>query len=220
MKRKNLFCPAFVLHVLFLLLNPGCTVAGQIQQPQALIGHTVGADYKVARYEKIQEYFQHVGKYSRRVNVREIGLTTEGQKMIIAEITDDATPERIRQAIANQKKIADPRLIKDQEQERNLIADAKVVILVNCNLHSTEIASSQMAMELLYDLATSTSSEIEEILKRTVIVLIPSANPDGLNKVIDWYERSLGKPWEGMGMPWLYQKYAGHDNNRAGSCSI
>jgi len=85
---------------------------------------------------------------------------------------------------------------------------------VNCNLHSTEIASSQMAMELLYDLATGTSSEIQEILKRTVIVLIPSANPDGLNKVIDWYERSLGKPWEGTGMPWLYQKYAGHDNNR------
>ena len=88
MKRKNLFYPAFVLHVLFLLLNPGCTVAGQIQQPQALIGHKVGADYKLARYEKIREYYQHVGENSRRVNIREIGLTTEGQKMIIAEITD------------------------------------------------------------------------------------------------------------------------------------
>ena len=54
MKRKNLFCLAFVLHVLFLLLNPGCTVAGQIQQPQALIGHTVGADYKVAHGLKIR----------------------------------------------------------------------------------------------------------------------------------------------------------------------
>ncbi|MHC4686934.1 MAG: M14 family metallopeptidase, partial [Planctomycetota bacterium] len=214
MKRKNLVCPAFVLHVLFLLLNPGCTVAGQIQRPQALIGHKVGADYKVARYEKIREYFQHVGKNSRRVNVREIGLTTEGQKMVLAEITDAATPQRITQAMADQKKIADPRLIKDQEHERNFIANAKVVVLVNCNLHSTEIASSQMAMELLYDLAIGTSSEIQEILKRTVIVLIPSANPDGLNKVIDWYERSLGKPWEGTGMPWLYQKYAGHDNNR------
>lgn len=214
MKRKNLFCPVFLLHVLFLLLNPVCTIAAQLKQPQDLIGHSVGEDYKVARYEKIREYFQHVAKYSRRVNVREIGLTTEGQKMIIAEITDEATPEQIRQTMANQKKIADPRLIKDQQHEQNLIADAKVVILVNCNLHSTEIASSQMAMELLYDLATGTSSEIQEILKRTVIVLIPSANPDGLNKVIDWYQRSLGKPWEGMEMPWLYQKYAGHDNNR------
>jgi len=214
MERKNLFCLAFVLQTVSLLLSPGCAVAGQIQQPQALIGHEIGADYKVAHYEKIREYFQHVGETSQRVNVREIGLTTEGQNMILAEITDDATAERIRQAMADQKKIADPRLIKDQAQEQDLIANAKVVVLVNCNLHSTEIASSQMAMELLYDLATGTSPEIHEILNHTIIVLIPSANPDGLNKVIDWYERSLGKPWEGTGMPWLYQKYAGHDNNR------
>ncbi len=115
MKRKNLFCLALVLHVLFLLLNPGCTAAGQVQRPQALIGHKVGADYKVARYEKIREYFQHVGKNSRRVNVRDIGLTTEGQKLILAEITDNATSQRLTQAMADQKKIADPRLIKDQE---------------------------------------------------------------------------------------------------------
>jgi len=214
MERKNLFCLALVLHGIFVLLSPGCAVAAEVQRPQALIGHEVGADYKLARYEKIREYFQHVAENSTRVNVREIGLTTEGRNMIIAEITDDATPENIDKAIANQKRIADPRLIKDKQHESDLIANAKVVILVNCNLHSTEIASSQMAMELLYDLATGTSPDIREILKRAVIVLIPSANPDGLDKVIDWYERSLGKPWEGTGMPWLYQKYAGHDNNR------
>ena len=214
MERKSLFALVFTLYAALLLMNPGCSVAAQIQSPAALIGHQVGADYKVARYEKIREYFQHVGEKSRRVNVREIGLTTEGQKMIIAEITDDSSSKRIEQAIRHQKQIADPRLIKNKQQENSLIADAKVVVLVNCNLHSTEIASSQMAMELLYDLATGTSPEIEEILRRTIIVLIPSANPDGLDKVIDWYERSLGKPWEGTGIPWLYQKYAGHDNNR------
>jgi hypothetical protein len=214
MERKSLLTPVFALHVAFLLLNPGCTMAAQIQPPEALIGYQVGADYKVARYEKISEYFRHVGENSRRVNIREIGLTTEGRTMIIAEITDNASPAQIEQAIEHQRQIADPRLIKNEQHENNLIANAKVVVLVNCNLHSTEIASSQMAMELLYDLATGTSPEIEEILKRTVIVLIPSANPDGLDKVIDWYERSLGKPWEGTGMPWLYQKYAGHDNNR------
>jgi hypothetical protein len=214
MERKNTLCPTFLLYLACLLFSTAYSVAGQIQSPQTFIGHTVGADYKVARYEKIREYFQHVGNNSRRVNVRDIGLTTEGREMVIAEITHDAAQEQISQAMAHQKKIADPRLIKDQEHEQNLISNAKVVVLVNCNLHSTELASSQMAMELLYDLATGASPEIQEILKRSIIVLIPSANPDGLNKVIDWYERSLGKPWEGTGMPWLYQKYAGHDNNR------
>ncbi len=213
MERKKLLCLTVFLHSAFLLLGPGCALA-EVRKPEALVGHQVGADYKLARYEKIREYFEHVANNSRRVNLREIGVTTEGRNMFIAEITDDASAERLNTAMADQKLIADPRLIKNKEQERDLVARAKVVVLVNCNLHSTEIASSQMAMELLYDLATGDSPEIAGILERTVIVLIPSANPDGLDKVIDWYERSLGKPWEGRGMPWLYQKYAGHDNNR------
>jgi hypothetical protein len=214
MERKSFFALFFILQGVFLLLNPGGAVAVQIQPPNALIGHRVGADYKLARYDQIRRYFNHVDENSTRVSVREIGITTEGRNMFIAEITDNASPEKIEKAIAQQKQIADPRLIKDDRHETDLIANAKVVVLVNCNLHSTEIASSQMAMELLYDLAAGTSPEIEEVLKRTIIVLIPSANPDGLDMVIDWYERSLGKPWEGTGMPWLYQKYAGHDNNR------
>ncbi|MFH1717839.1 MAG: M14 metallopeptidase family protein [Planctomycetota bacterium] len=219
MEHKNQFAATVVLIAAFLLFNPGCAVAAlgpksEVQRPEAIIGHEVGADYKLARYEKIREYFKHVAANSQRVNVREIGLTTEGQQMIIAEITDDASPQRIEKVMAGARQIADPRLIKDEQHENDLVANAKVVVLVNCNLHSTEIASSQMAMELLYDLATGTSPEIKAILKHTVIVLIPSANPNGLDKVIDWYERSLGKPWEGTGMPWLYQKYAGHDNNR------
>ena len=227
MKRNNLFGLALLIHSISLLLAPGCAVAGQpspeakrdfsagqVRKPEAIIGYEVGADYKLARYQKIREYFEHVAKNSRRVNLREIGPTTEGRQMFIAEVTDNAAPDRIEQAMKIQKQVADPRLIKDQQHERDLVAHAKVVVLINCNLHSTEIASSQMAMELLYDLATGTSPEIQEILAKTIIVLIPSANPDGLDKVIDWYERSLGKPWEGTGMPWLYQKYAGHDNNR------
>ncbi|MBL7187393.1 MAG: peptidase M14 [Phycisphaerae bacterium] len=213
MARKNLFCLAFVLQFAFVLLGPGCAAA-QVRRPEAMIGHEVGADYKVSRYETIREYFEHVADNCRRVNVRDIGVTTEGRDMFIAEVTDDASPARMDKAMADQRQIADPRLIKNQQEENDLVANAKVVVLVNCNLHSTEIASSQMAMELLYDLATGTSPEIQEILKRTIIVLIPSANPDGLDKVIDWYERSLSKPWEGAGMPWLYQTYAGHDNNR------
>ncbi|KPK44671.1 MAG: hypothetical protein AMJ65_02400 [Phycisphaerae bacterium SG8_4] len=213
MMRKDLFCLSFVVQFASVLLGPGCAAA-QVRRPEVMIGHEVGADYKLSRYEKIREYFQHVADSSRRVNVRDIGATTEGREMFIAEVTDDASPALIDKAMADQRQIADPRLIKNQQQEKDLVAGAKVVVLVNCNLHSTEIASSQMAMELLYDLASGTSPEIQEILKRTIIVLIPSANPDGLDKVIDWYERSLGKPWEGTGMPWLYQKYAGHDNNR------
>lgn len=188
--------------------------AGPIAGPDAMIGHAVGQDYKLAPYDKITAYFRYVGNVSPRVNVRTVGTTTEGRDMILAEVTENATAQHLAQARSDQKKTADPRLLRDKDQEQRLVENAKVVVLVSCNLHSTEIASSQMAMELLHDLATSDSPEVAEILRKTIIVLVPSANPDGLDKVIDWYQRSLGHPWEGSGMPWLYQTYAGHDNNR------
>ncbi len=71
-----------------------------------------------------------------------------------------------------------------------------------------------MSMELLHRLATATDPATREILDNTILILVPSANPDGVDIVADWYERTKGKPWEGDGLPWLYHKYAGHDTNR------
>jgi len=214
MKRENLALWITSGLGLVLAFTSLGVAARPVAPPDAMIGHAVGQDYKLARYEKIGAYFRYVGEVSPRVNVRAIGRTTEGRDMLLAEITEEATPERLAQAMSDQKKTSDPRLLRSKDEQRRLVDNAKVVVLVNCNLHSTEIASSQMAMELLHDLATENAPEVMEMLRRTVIVLIPSANPDGLDKVIDWYERSLGTPWEGSGMPWLYQTYAGHDNNR------
>ena len=32
--------------------------------------------------------------------------------------------------------------------------------------------------------------------------------------VVDWYRSQLGTKWEGGEMPWIYNKYTGHDDNR------
>jgi hypothetical protein len=71
-----------------------------------------------------------------------------------------------------------------------------------------------MAMELLDELAIGNDDRTREILDRTILILIPSANPDGVAKVARWYEQTKGHPWEGSGMVELYHKYAGHDTNR------
>jgi hypothetical protein len=210
MRAKALVCAGGLL----LATAQTWGASGDLQTPEQFLGHQVGADYRLARWEKIVEYFRHVAKRSERVNVRELGPTTEGVPMIYAEISAPDTIADVAAHRENQRRIADPRLIRDDDDRRRLAAESKVVLLINCTLHSTEVAASQMALELLHDLATSDSPRIREILERTIVLLVPSANPDGLDKVIDWYDASRGTPWEGGGMPWLYQKYAGHDNNR------
>ncbi len=188
--------------------------AKNITSPEEFLGHRIGEDYKLARYEQIHDYFQLVAKKSDRVNVRILGTTTGGRDMILAEITDSASPKKLARYRADQRKIADPRLIESDREERDLLEDGKIVVLISCSIHATEVGAAQMSMELLHELATDDSPRVEEILERVVVVIVPCANPDGLDIVADWYERSLGTPWEGTGPPWLYHPYAGHDNNR------
>lgn len=185
--------------------------APAVQSPKDFLGHKVGADFKLASWSKIVEYFQKLGKSSPRVNTREIGKSTEGRPFLLVEISSAKNLKNRAALIKASRQIADPRTIKDKKK---LLKDAKVVIGLACSLHSIEVAASQMSLELAYSLATAKDKRTKDILENCVIVLFPSQNPDGNDKVRDWYLKSLGKPWEGGRLPWLYQKYAGHDNNR------
>ncbi|MCH7871112.1 MAG: peptidase M14 [Planctomycetes bacterium] len=189
-------------------------VDASIPTPESVIGHKVGADFKLARWEKIVEYFQKLGEASDRVVVRQIDTTTEGNPWILAVISSPETIKQIERYKWAQERLTDPRLIKNDAERAEVLALAKTTILVSCGLHSSEVAASQMAMELAYDLASGNDARTREILDNCIILLVPSTNPDGNNKIVDWYEKNLGTPFEGARMPWLYQKYGGHDNNR------
>ena len=86
--------------------------------------------------------------------------------------------------------------------------------LITCNLHSTEIGASQMVLELVHRLATEDSPAVRKILDNVILVLVPSANPDGQIMVVDWFNKNLGTEFEASPMPYLYHPYVGHDNNR------
>ena len=103
---------------------------------------------------------------------------------------------------------ADPKIRKAQETA------AKTIVAISCSIHSTEIVASQMSMLLAHQLASATDKRTNEILDNTILLLIPSANPDGIDIVADWYRKTLGTKYEGTSPPELYHHYAGHDNNR------
>ena len=184
---------------------------GNIPTPSDVIGIPVGADRTLADWPQILRYFATLAQRSPSVKLDTIGRTTQGKPMIVAAIS---TPENIRRLdaiMAAQKRLSDPRPLS-RAAEDSLVAAQPVVVWINCNLHSSEIASSQMAMELAYALVTTDS--LQRSLKNVVVALVPSANPDGMQLIVDWYKQGLGTPFEGGPMPWLYHEYVGHDNNR------
>ena len=90
------------------------------------------------------------------------------------------------------------------------------MVWIDSGLHASEVATAQHAIRLAYRVATDESAEMQAVRDNVILVLAPCINPDGMNMVVDWYRRTLRTPHQDSPMPWLYQKYVGHDNNRDG----
>jgi hypothetical protein len=184
-----------------------------VPTPKSYFGHEMGEDRKVLDWEKVVGYFQALAKSSDRIRFEELGKTAEGRPFIAATIADAETLKHLDRYIAIQQKLADPRKTTEAEAEK-LFLEGKAIVLLTCSIHATEIASTHTAVEFAWRLITEDTPHHRAILKDTIVILVPSLNPDGVDIVTRWYRKTLGTPYEGTNPPELYHKYVGHDNNR------
>ncbi|HWO90013.1 MAG TPA: M14 metallopeptidase family protein [Gemmatimonadales bacterium] len=176
-----------------------------------MLGFRVGQDSMLASWRQINDYFTRLAATSPMVRLDTLGPTVQGRPFLLVTISDPSNLARREQLMRAQRQLADPRTLSAPDEER-LVAEQPAVILINCSIHSTEIAASQMSMELAWRLVTDPTRR--EWLRRVVVLLVPSANPDGIDIVGDWYRASRFTAWDGTSPPWLYHPYVGHDNNR------
>lgn len=199
---------------LFLFTTKIHLSAQQLKSPEEFLGFKVGADYKIADYETISKYFQHLKENSKKITYEVIGKTSQGRDMFMSVISSDENIANIDKYKAIIKKLSDPRKITDDEAG-HLAKEGKIIVLVTCNIHSTEIASAQMSMEFAYKLVSgSASDKSNKALNDVLFVIMPSINPDGTTMVVNWYNKYLNTEFDGAPMPNLYHIYSGHDNNR------
>jgi hypothetical protein len=179
-----------------------------------VLGFTPGDDRKLADWAQITAYFTRLDQSSNRVLVQTIGETTLKRPIIAAFISARENILALNKYKEIQRKLADPRTVAGEPERNRLIASGRAVVAISCSIHSSEIVASQMSMQLAHDLATAQDSDTNEILQNTILILIPSANPDGIDIVANWYRKTVGTPFEGSGPPELYHHYSGHDDNR------
>lgn len=212
--RRYFFAAALALSLSPLVLaQEKQKPAAKVPTPSEFLGFEVGADRKLADYKQISSYFKALAAASPRVQVEILGKTTLGEDMFMAVIS---TPENLASKAKYKEiahKLADPRGLSSQQIDQ-LARDGKFILLITCNIHSTEIGSSQMSMEWAYQLATTQDPEYLRRLNDSIVLLVPSLNPDGETMVTDWYRKYLGTKYEGGPMPYLYHHYVGHDDNR------
>ena len=185
-----------------------------VPTPKSVLGFHPTDDKTIADWTQIVNYFQKLDSASDKVTVREIGKTTLGKPLIAAFISSAENIKNLEKYRQINAKLANPQLIKTQAEADNLIKTGKTIISISCSIHSTEIVASQMSLNLAYELATATDDDTKEILQNTILLLIPSSNPDGIDIVANWYRKTLNTKYEGSSPPELYHHYAGHDDNR------
>ncbi|MDT8342216.1 MAG: M14 family metallopeptidase, partial [Longimicrobiales bacterium] len=184
-----------------------------ITTPEAFLDFPIGADYHLATYAQLMEYWALLDSQSDRMVLRSIGETSEGRPQLQAIITapeDHANLDRYREISAT---LAHARGLTETEA-RALAAEGKAVIWIDGGLHATEVVGAQQLMRLVYDMVSLNDPETLRFLD-DVVLLATHANPDGHVLVADWYMRNddpLNR--SSSDVPVLYNKYAGHDNNR------
>ena len=181
--------------------------------PESFLGFRVGADRKLADYSQMVRYLEILDQGSDRLSLVHLGQTTLGRDMVMAVISSEANLRETDRYRAIARRLADPRGLSPDEAEK-LVAEGKVILLVTCGIHASEIGSTQMEMEWAHQLVTSEDPKIRRWLDDVILLLVPSLNPDGTDMIVDYYRKWVGTEWVGGRLPWLYHHYAGHDNNR------
>jgi hypothetical protein len=189
-------------------------VSGTVPSPRSVFGFNPGDDRTVVEWKQITDYFARLDQASDRVSVQTFGQSTLGRPLIAAFISAPENIRNLEKYKAVQARLADPRKVGSEAERDQLIKDGKAVVAISCSIHSTEIVASQMSTQLAYNLASANDDDTLAILRHTILILIPSPNPDGVDIVANWYRKTLGTATEGREPPELYHHYAGHDDNR------
>jgi hypothetical protein len=183
-----------------------------VTTPKQFFGFNIGADYFLPTYDQFIEYWHKIDKESNRMQVIEIGKSEEGRPHLAAIIT---APENFAK-IDRYKQIAQQlhraRGLTD-EQARALAKEGKAVVWIDGGLHATEVVGANQLIETTYQLVSRTDDETMRIL-RDVIVIAVHANPDGMQMVAKCYMQIDNPQDRRVCSPRLYNKYAGHDDNR------
>jgi hypothetical protein len=200
-----------LIPLLIVVLLPAL-VAAQTQTPEQFFGFRPGTDGELARYPKLVEYLQHLARTTDRVKFEVVGKSTMNNDYVLAVISSPQNLAKLDRLTQITRRLADPRGLSEQDAQA-LIQEGRPFYFLYTTIHATEVGNMQAITLVAHKLATDASPQTREVLENSVVLLVPSQNPDGQVMVIDHWYKTKGTQLNRV-FPDLYHKYVGHDNNR------
>jgi hypothetical protein len=157
-----------------------------VPSPKKFLGRIIGEPGELSRLSQIYGYFRELARASERVQVEVIGKTEEGREILLVAITDETGIRNLRSLKEATAALADPRRTNPDAAEK-IIAGARPIYYLNAGLHADETGSPEMVMELAFRLAVSEQPMIQQIRRNVVILINPVSEPDGHEKMVDWF---------------------------------
>ncbi len=191
--------------------------SSSVPSPEKFFGRIMGAPGELVGTEKAYAYARALAAASPRVRVFTIGRSEEGRDILLLAIADEAGIRDLDRLKAATAALADPRRTEQATADK-LILTARPIYYFNAALHSDETGSTEAVLELAYRLAVSQQPMIERIREQLVVLINPISNPDGRDKMVDWFYRYLkgktDRPTLPRQSPPYWSKYTFVDINR------
>ena len=191
--------------------------SSNVPSPERFLGRIMGAPGELLGTEKTYAYARALAAASPRVRVFTIGHSEEGREILMLAIADEVGIRELDRLKAATAALADPRTT-DQAAAEKLIASSRPIYYFNAALHSDETGSTEAMVELAYRLAVSEQPMIRRIREQLVVLINPISNPDGRDKMVDWFYRYLkgktDRPSLPRQSPPYWSKYTFVDINR------
>jgi hypothetical protein len=156
-----------------------------VPRPESILGYEVGeVNTQFAAQEKVLLAIAEAAK--DRVRVEEIGTTSERRPMRLYIVSAPGNIARLDAIRADLARLADPRGASAGEVAA-AAARTPAVVWINESVHGNEAPGFEAAMQTLYHFAASEEPATVDALRKTLIVLNPSTNPDGHERFVVWY---------------------------------
>jgi hypothetical protein len=186
--------------------------------PMEHFGYPMGKPGVLHSSSEFYAWYEALSASSPRVEMEYLNETEEGRRFALVKVGSEGNLARLEEVRQGYHRLTDPRVTSEAEMEE-LIRDLPAIYTVFSGLHSPETGHPEVTAELAYRVAVSDHPMIREIRDNAVLFIVPVTDPDGRDRVVEWYrlhesetysmdDRKPGPPFWGQ--------YIRHDNNRDG----
>ncbi len=203
---------ALALSLAFAAATPAQN-SQRLTTPKEALGFDVGDDYQLANYTQLTAWWKKLAAESDRMKLVEIGKSEEGRPQYMAILTSPENQKKLEHYKEIARKLALAEGLSDAEAHA-LAHEGKAVVWIDGGLHASEVLGAQQLLEFVWEMVSRSDPETLRLLN-DVVILATHVNPDGMELVSNWYMRQSDPMKRStQNVPRLWEKYAGHDNNR------